>query len=222
MSAAPRLTGYEYSVYTRAVRMALVGKGVVYTYDECNPFDVGEAERLRDWHPFGRVPVLTHGDFHLWETQAILDYVDEVFDGPALTPGPVTARARMRQVMGIVDSYSYWPLVRQAFSHAVFHPLVGEAGEADTIHTGMVAAPQVLTALEEIAAEGEVLQPGKLCLSGCLLWPMLDYFSMIPQGQAMLDARPALADWMGWIKTCPAARETRPTLPDPVEKETSC
>jgi glutathione S-transferase len=29
-------------------------------------------------HPFARVPVLDHGDFRLYETQAILRYVDAV------------------------------------------------------------------------------------------------------------------------------------------------
>ena len=37
-------------------------------------------------HPFGRVPVLEHDGFSLYETQAILRYLDRVLPAPALTP----------------------------------------------------------------------------------------------------------------------------------------
>jgi glutathione S-transferase len=46
-------------------------------------------------HPFGRVPALKHGDFMLYETNAIAAYVDEVFPGPRLTPDDARKRARM-------------------------------------------------------------------------------------------------------------------------------
>ncbi len=214
MSADPILTGFRFSVYTRAAKMALAAKGVACLVEECNPFDEKDAAHLLSLHPFGRVPALEHDGFCLYETQAILDYVDAVFDGPALTPDGVQARARMRQVMSIADSYLYWPLVRQAFSHAVFRPLMGEEGDEDQVEHGLEAAPRVLDALEEIAQEGLVLVPDQLCLASCHLWPMLDYFRMIPEGAGMLSARPALARWSAWIADTQAAKDTKPDLPE--------
>ncbi len=209
-----RLTGYEYSVYTRAVRMALVARGLAHDYREADPFDAVQAHALRDLHPFGRVPVLEDGGFRLWETQAILDYVSGQGAGEALVPRDVRARARMRQVMGIADSYIYWPLVRQAVSHAIFL----SARDADTeramtiIAAGLSEAPRVMDALDEIAGEGLVLVPGGLTLADCLLWPMLDYVRMIPEGREVMDAREALSRWAEAMETTPAVRATRPDL----------
>ncbi|WP_428516907.1 glutathione S-transferase family protein [Roseovarius sp.] len=211
MTEGLRLTGYRFSVYTRSVRMVLAAKGLRYDYAECDPFGEG-AEALRRLHRFGRVPVLEAGAFRLWETQAILDYLEAMAPEPRMVPDAPEGVARMRQVMGIADSYAYWPLVRQAFSNAVFAALGGEAGDEDALADGLAAAPRVLDALEEIAAEGRVLRPGSLDLAGCHLWPMLDYFGMVPGGEERIAARPALAAWCGWMETCDAAQETRPNL----------
>lgn len=208
------LTGYHLSVYTRAVRMALAAKGVACRFEPCNPFDPADAGRLRKLHPFGRVPVLEHGGFRIYETQAILDYVDGALDGPTLGHVTPKHRARMRQVMCIVDNYLYVPLVRQVFSHRVFLPLMGEAAEEDVVRAGLEKAVPVLDALEEIAAEGQTLVPGRMYLDTCLLWPMLDYFRMVPEGAEMLAARPALSKWAGWVETRDEARDTRPELPE--------
>jgi len=213
MTTSLHLTGYLPSVYTRAARMVLGAKGIAYDYTECDPFDAEQVEGLRRLHPFARVPVLQHGSFRLWETQAILDYVELTFEGASMRPDGVMARARMRQVMGIADSYGYWPLVRQAFSHGVFAPLVGEEPDQGEIDAGLAAAPQVLDALEEIAGEGHVLT-GPLTLADCLLWPMIDYFRMVPEGQALLAARPGLAAWVRTMQDHPVAVATAPILPN--------
>ena len=207
------LSGFHLSVYTRAAQMALVAKGVRFERAEFNPFDQDDLARLKRLHPFGRVPVLDHDGFRLWETQAILGYVDEAFYDLSLTPANARERARMRQVMGIVDSYLYWPLVRQVFSQRVFQPLLGEVPDEDSIRDGLDKAGPVLDALEKIAEEGLVLVPGRLDQSGCLLWPMLDYFRMAPEGAGMLEARPGLARWCTWVESCPEAKTTRPDLP---------
>lgn len=210
MSGEPTLTGYGFSVYTRAARMALAAKRVSYSYEECNPFAPGDAEALRAVHPFGRVPALRHGGFHVWETQAILDYVEAGFDGPPLTPQRAEAKARMRQVMGINDAYLYWPLVRGVVSNALFASQAERDGAA--AQAGLDAAPRVLAALEEIAGEGEVLVPGQLTLADCLLWPMLDYFRQVPEGAALLRTYEALTLWAETMAQRPEAMTTAPDL----------
>ncbi len=208
------LTGFRHSVYTRSVRIALAEKGVAYAYAECDPFDPSDALSLMQNHPFGRVPVLHHGDFRLYEVAAILAYVDAAFDGPGLTPGDLRAAARMRQVIAIADNYVYWPLVRQAFSHGHYRPLVGDAANPALLRAGMAEAPRVLDALEEIAAEGLVLRADMLCLASCHLFPMLDYFALLPEGCELLMRRDALAAWLHRMGRRSSALATRPDLSD--------
>lgn len=212
MTNAPHVIGYGPSVYTRAVRMALVLKQVAYDYSEIDPFEPNQADTLGQIHPFHKVPVIEHRGFRLSETQAILDYIDGVFPGLALMPQDVLARARARQVMCITDAYLYRPLITQAFSHGVFRPLVGEAFDPAEVHAGLIEAPRVLDALEEIAAEGQVLTTGCLSLADCLLWPMMDYFAMLPEGRQMMTQRSALWAWAQWIGETHVAEVTRPEL----------
>src|SRR5213082_2769472 len=58
-------------------------------------------------HPFGRVPVLQHGDFVLYESSAIAAYIDEVFPGPKLTPADPRKRAKINQWISNLNCYFY-------------------------------------------------------------------------------------------------------------------
>lgn len=155
----PVLHGYRYSVYTRAALIALREKGVQVRRVEVDPFENPPPEGLSRLNPFGRVPILAHGDFVLHETAAIARYVDLAFDGPALVPTEPRRAARMAQVIGVVDDYGYWPLVRQVYAHRVFRPLTGEPADETEIARGLQAARPVPVALDVLAAEGLVLAP---------------------------------------------------------------
>ncbi|WP_127112442.1 glutathione S-transferase family protein [Shimia sediminis] len=207
-----RLTGFCHSVYTRSVRIALAEKGQAYAYEECNPFAATDADRLRADQPFGRVPVLRHGDFALYETAAILGYLEEVLGGVWLMPDTAPARARARQVIGMVDSYVYRPLVRQVFSHGVYAPLMGEPADAALVDAGMQAAPRILGALEEVAAEGLVLRPGAAGAAEGHLFAMLDYFVLYEPGRDLLQQHPALTQWFDGFAARDSAIVTRPDL----------
>ena len=52
-----RLSGYRYSVYTRAARMALARAGVRYDYDEVNPFDPEGPEQVHIENVANQSPV---------------------------------------------------------------------------------------------------------------------------------------------------------------------
>ena len=108
----PVVYGADYSVYVRIIRLALAEKGVDH---ELVPVDVFAPEGLPCWyldlHPFGRIPAFEHDDFRLHETGAITRYVDEAFAGPALQPVGARARARMNQIIGMLDAYAYRAMV---------------------------------------------------------------------------------------------------------------
>ncbi len=192
------LIGYSPSVYLRIARAVLVEKGVGFAHVEVDPF--GE---VPGWYlalqPFGRVPVLRHGDFVVYETAAICRYVDAAFAGVRLVPEEARAAARMQQVIGVVDSYGYWPMVRQVFAHAVFRPRMGEAGDAGEVAAGLAASARVLGALEELV-EGEWMAGDRLSLADLHLGPMMAYFVAAPEGAAMLEGFPRLAGWWGRVR----------------------
>ena len=209
------LTGLGVSVYTRVARMALAEKGLSYRFEAVNPFVDAPDPVLARLTPFNRVPVLTHDGFSVYETAAILRYLEAAFPEPSLAPEGARAAARMAQVIGVVDSYAYWPLVRQVFSQRVFRPLEGLAPDEDEIAKGLQAAGPVLGALEGFAAEGLAQNRSAMTLADIHLAPMLDYFAMAAEGAALLGQYPQLSDWFGWVQQQPSFRATGITLPGP-------
>ena len=206
------LTGFGDSVYTRAVRLALAEKELPHAFTDVNPFSEEGQAALIGHHAFGRVPILRHGSFELYETAAILGYLDDAFEGVDLCPTGAEARARMRQVMSIVDAYVYWPLVRQAFSHGCYRPANGIDAEPGILSEGLADAPAVLDALEEIAATGVVLTGREITQADCLLLPMIDAFACVPEAREMLAERARLSDWFATISKRASAEETRPPI----------
>jgi glutathione S-transferase len=209
------LHGYRYSVYVRIARLVLKEKGLAYEQVEVNPFAADVPADYLALHPFGRVPTLVHDGFALYETGAITRYVDRAFPGPALQPADPKRLARMDQIMGVVDAYAYWPLVRQVFVHDVVRPHMGTAGDAAELEKGLEAAAKVLDALEALAAADPWLTGPDISLADLHLGAMVAYFAQSPRGAELLAARPRLAAWWRRLGERPSFVATEPGLPGP-------
>lgn len=207
------LHGYHYSVYRRIARLALAEKGLGYEQVEVNPFALPISPDYLALHPFGRVPTLVHDDLVLYETGAITRYVDRAFAGPALQPDQARALARMDQIIGIVDSYGYWPMVRQVFSHGVFRPAAGQPVDTAEVGRGLSGSAKVLDALEALAAPDAFLIGPAVSLADFHLGAMMAYFTAAPAGANLLADHPRLATWWGRIRQRPSFAETDPGLP---------
>lgn len=207
---------YKYSVYAWIARMALQEKGVPFDWIEVNPFAEDVPESYRALHPFVRVPTLVDGDFVLYETGAITRYVDEAFEGPPLQPGAARDRARIGQIVSIVDSYAYWPLVRQVFAHGVMGPRIGRPSDPAEVARGMAAAPRVLHALNALAAGNPYLVGNAVSLADIHLAPMIAYFNEAEEGRALFGRYDKLSRWWDAVAARPAFAATRPELPAPL------
>ncbi|MBI2737698.1 MAG: glutathione S-transferase family protein [Rhodospirillales bacterium] len=205
------LHGYTYSVYNRIARLALAEKGAAYDRVEVNPFAEPSPEYLA-MHPFGRVPTLVHDGFVLYETGAITRYVDRAIAGPALQPGSPRALARMDQLIGIIDSYGYWPMVRQVFSHRVFRTAAGRPVDEAEIARGLSGAAKVLAALEALASKPFLTGP-ELSLADLHVGAMIAYFTLAPEGVEVLTNYPRLAAWWAKISQHASFAATDPGLP---------
>ena len=207
------LHGYQYSVYAWIARFALHEKDVSYDWVEINPFAEQVPASYLAMHPFKRVPVLVDDDFVVYETAAITRYVDEAFGGPALQPNSPKARARCSQIISIVDSYAYWPLVRQVFSNGFLRPRTSRPVDTGELRNGLAEAPRVLSALEAIASDAPFLCGDALSLADIHLAPMIGYFALAPDGRYLLDRYSRLSEWLGSISNRPAYQASIPRWP---------
>jgi glutathione S-transferase len=211
---AVELHGYQFSVYTRIARIVLAEKSVSYTRIEVDPFQDFVPEQYRAMHPFLRVPTLVHDDFVLYETSAISRYVDDSFDGPLLQPSNFRERAKMAQIISVIDNYGYWPMVRQVASQRIFRPLAGERADEQEVQRGLKKSIQVLDAIEELITGRQFLVGTQLSLCDIHLAPMIAYFAMTAEGVTALSGRRRLSRWWTHMKEYPSVVATDPGLPN--------
>ncbi|WP_027051619.1 glutathione S-transferase family protein [Mesorhizobium erdmanii] len=188
----PILYGADHSVYVRIARMTLEEKGIDY---ELVPVDVFAADGIPGWylehHPFGRIPAFEHDGFRLFETGAITRYADEAFDGPALQPKDPRARARMNQIIGMLDAYAYRSMVWDV----AVERLEKEAPDEAMIASGLSHASTALRTLSSLKAPGPWLLGDQLTLADLHAAPIIGYFVKVAEGQSLLARFADIEDW---------------------------
>jgi glutathione S-transferase len=204
--------GIPGSPFVRAALAALEEKGAGYRMQPLGPGE-HRSEAYRRLHPFNRVPVLQHGDFTLYETQAILRYIDAVCDGPALQPSDPKAAARMNQAMGVNDWY-FFPQVGipVVFQRIVGPVLLGTKADEAVVAAAQPNAANCMRALSDILGDNPFLAGDSVSLADLLLFPQLDYFGQTPEGRALMDGKP-LGAWLQRMARRPSMLATLPPEP---------
>ncbi|WP_162906496.1 glutathione S-transferase family protein [Algihabitans albus] len=198
----PVLYGADYSVYTRIARLAFAEKGVAYDFETLDIFakETAPPAWYGTLHPFAKIPALRHGELQLYETQAILRYIDAAFAGPALTPDAPPDIGRMAQVMSVADSYAYPRLV--------WGILVPERKGRSLAPGTLEAGALCLTALDTLLAEPFFLGEA-LTLADLHVAPMLIYLALAPSGPALLSRQKRLQSWLARLQERESLRTTR-------------
>ncbi len=190
------LFGADYSVYTRTVRLALEEKGVSYRFQPIDIFSAsGPPADYLDRHPFARIPTFEHEGFRLYEAGAISRYVDEAFPGSGLHCDAPQARARMNQIMSLIDSYAYRSLVWDVFFERVRVPQKGGRSDEGRIEAGLATAGICLSAISELRGDDAWLAGSKVSLADLHAYPILVLFRLAPEGQELFKTYPALSEW---------------------------
>ena len=104
-----QIIGAPQSNYVCVTRIACREKGVPYTLVPARPHSP-EVDAI---HPFGKIPVMRHGDVTLSESRAICYYIDHAFDGPPLAPRDPVLGARAEEWISLVNTHIDPLLVRQ-------------------------------------------------------------------------------------------------------------
>jgi glutathione S-transferase len=204
-----KLLGLRVSVYTRIARMALEEKGLDYTLEEVDIFaDPGPPADYLALNPFGAIPCLLHGDLVLYETSAITRYIDEITPTVSLQPSTPIERARMNQIIGMLDSYCYRPMIWDVYVQRIVVPAGGGDADEACIAAALSGIRSALEQLHQWRGEGGFLVGQALSLADLHLYPMLSYFIQTPEGNAMLDAFVHLQQWMRLMQLRHSVRAT--------------
>ncbi len=210
--AKPVLYGPGYSTYTRAARLAMEEKGVDYVLVEVDFIGAGMTDEHLTRHPFGKVPAFEHDGMMLYETQAIERYVDEGFDGPSLQPSDPAGRARMTQIISIIDSYTYPRTVGDLVIQRLVQPMLGGTADESIIEAALPEVDKSMREFETMLGDQEYLTGRALSLADLHLAPIFAYFVDTPESQGILEGKPNLNAWWQRVASRDSMTKTKPQL----------
>lgn len=201
-----RLYWHPFSLFPRRVRVALREKGIA-----CEEVVVdlpGGALRepaFRRLNPFGQVPVLEDEGVVIYESLAILEYLEERHPAPALLPAGAGARAQARQLMLASGDYLAPPfkrwLTRLFLPEAAWDRADQEAAAAE------IAAH--LDVLEAALGGGAFLAGDGLTLADVAYVPMVAELAACRLGH-LLEPRPSVRAWVERLRARAAVQATSP------------
>lgn len=195
------------SPFARSVAATLEEKGQPWRLAALQPGEHKQPAHLA-LHPFGRVPVLSHGGFTLYETQAILRYLDRVLPTPPLTPAGPQAAARMDQAMNVNDWYLFPACAVIVFQRVIGPQLMGIVPDEAAIAAAMPKAQAVMAELARLLGDQPCFAGAALSLADLLLAPQLDFLAATPEWAALSAAAPNLVAWLARMNARASMLET--------------
>lgn len=159
-------------------------------------------------NPRGKVPALVENGVRLYESSAIVEYLEDAHPEPTVLPGDAAARALARRIANEADSYLY-PAVRRLMVETLFKP--NGDGDAAVIAEARKALDAELGRFEAFA-EREYLAGQVISLADFAAYPMLAIVKRIeqkqPKSSVALPSR--LATWTKRIEALPYFGRTVP------------
>lgn len=184
------------SPFGRAVLATLVEKGASFRLAAVDPRSM-KSQPYLSMHPFGRVPVLEHDGFRLYETQAIVRYIDRVLPAPGLTPKDPRAAARMDQLLGICDWYLFQGVNNIiGFQRIVGPRVLGLAPDEAAIAEAMPRAHVVMAELSRLLGGNEYLAGAQVSLADIVVASHMDFLADTPEWLPLTAERPNLPAWL--------------------------
>jgi len=133
-----KLYGFPSSNYVNMVHLALLEKGIPFEYVLTVP---EQSEELLAKSPRGKLPCIETEHGYLNEASVILEYLEELGQGPRMLPADPYGRARVRALIKEIELYIELP-ARSCFIEAFFGGTAPDAIKAmarDNLTAGFAA-----------------------------------------------------------------------------------
>jgi glutathione S-transferase len=199
-----KVYGHPLSSCTRKVLVTLAEKEKTATFVPVDLF-AGE-HKTGDYmrrHPFGVVPVLDDDGFVLYESRAIIRYLDARLGGAPLTPATPEARARMDQWMSVDQSYVA-PHTRALAIQRVVKKHEGLAPDEAAVREAEGALGYALGVFDRaLEGGGGYLAGPAFTLADVDLMPYVGSLPMIG-AEHLLSGLPRLSAWWERVRARPS------------------
>jgi len=201
------LHGIPGSPYVRTVLLALEEKGLPWRLAAV-PMGAHRAPEYRAIHPFHKIPTLDHGDFRLYETAAILRYLDRMADAPALVPDDAPGAARMDQLISITNCYVAPRISGPLSFPRLVAPMMGIPVDEDAVAAAIEPAGEVLDEIARLLGDQPFLAGDSITLADVMLAPHIAYLPDFEEGRRVLEPHANIAAWIARIAARPSMAAT--------------
>ena len=155
-------------------------------------------------HPFGMIPVLEDGAFSLYESRAIMRYLDDALPGAKLTPADPRARAAMEQWISVEASYVS-PPVSKIVEQKFLVPMRGGAIDLEALEAARSGIGRALDVVDAALARHPHLAGEAFTLADVSLAPVVGM--LVVAGESTLVAsRRNLGAWWERVSSRPSWR----------------
>lgn len=189
-----QILGMDRSNFVRAARMAAHEKGVEYELVKVAP----HSDEIKAINPFGQIPAMDHDGFQLSESSAIIRYIDNNFDGPALIPSDPQAAATTDRWMSAVATGIDRLIMRQYVVEYAFHKDDDGNVVRDEIDKAIKRFPSMFTKLNAAVKDG-YLGSDSFDAADCLFAPILAVAQNFPEAKEQVAANADLAAYLARI-----------------------
>lgn len=213
----PEIIGSMRSTYTRVVCMVCEEKSIEYVLTE-TPLGAPEIFQI---HPLGKMPVLRHGDFVLFESKAIATYLDRSFGGPQLIPSDPRLAGLTEQWISFVNTIVDRTLIRTylyAYITAMQTVRPPDRGAIDTV---LPDVRKQIGILDNAVAKAGYLVGDQFTLADLNLLPILDRVMLAPEGAEALAGTAHLSRYFEKHATRPSFQRTASTAAPPARAKTT-
>lgn len=166
-------------------------KGVSY---EFIPLEYRSTEHLK-LHPFGKMPVLQHGEHFLYETARIAHCIDRAFEGPALQPEGALENAHMVRWISVVNAYVF-RIMNRFMEERRVKPAWGFEPDQTFIESAAEPLALQVRLIDEAVSKSKYLVGDRLTIADSLLLPQFLFFSIAPDGAALPQEAPGAKKWL--------------------------
>jgi glutathione S-transferase len=196
------------SPFARAAIATLVEKNADWVLAAMQPGTHKQEPHLSR-HPFGRIPVLEHDGFFVYETQAIVRYIDRALPHPSLTPSSPKDAARMDQMMNVNDWYLFQGVGSVIGFQRVVGPMfMGLKPDEAVIEAAMPKAHTVFAELSRALGNQDYYAGGNVSLADLMIAPQVDFLTVTPEWSKLSAGKNNLVAWLDRMRARPSMRET--------------
>jgi len=209
--APPEIIGSIRSTYTRVVCMVCEEKAIAYTLTE-RPL---HAPELLAIHPFGKMPVLRHGDVELFESKAIATYLDRSFPAPFVFPSDPHLVALTEQWVSLVNTVIDRTLVRTYLYAYIVAMISGGEPDRKAIDDVVPEVRRQVGVLDRAVARSGHLVGDQFTFADINLLPILHRLRQAPEGAQAMEGAPHLSAYYDRHSARPSFQRTDPPAGPP-------